>query len=825
MRICHPGTEADSKLVAARSKIALVLWAPGLLTLVLCAGLSLTGCGESTEGAAAGCVDEDLDGVLGLSPGCPQGLDCDDADPAVRPGAEEVCGDGIDQDCNGVDAQCVIEGCGDRDADGVLGQTESCPYGRDCDDQNPQVFPGNTEICDDGIDQNCDGEDTPCCFDMDNDGYGEGEACLGPDCNDLDVLVSPVQEEVCGNGKDDDCFNGDEACPALACTEASDTDGDGFAYGMGCYPMDCDDTNPNSFPGAPEVLCDGVDQDCDGLDKCPPLNCIDDDGDGYGVGSECQYSEPDCNDKSPAVNPGMDFDLCGDGVDQDCDGIDPFCPDTQCIDADTDGFHAKSGLCSSGTDCDDASPSINPDAQDFCGDGVDQDCSGSDQKCGVGGFCQQDNDCESVERCDKNAGVCVEFRPWEVWAPVIYLDLSDKRPEWDFFTEFDFDGDGDYTNNAANAAKSSKKAVVYYSLVTTRTHAYLGYHLYFPRRWSTYSVFGTQYDNLMRSALLVIERNPDGSYGDLVLMETTSELKFNQYVPSVSALSNGTASADGVIHSDIEGEGLGPAIFVKNQTHNILGDEDWDTTWFPGGTGSVYRFGGTASETDPDLAEGSYELRSLADTVWRARNKIGKGEPFHSYGRFGGGGTSSRSVAPWRYRDHVEVTKAAGEFLYDPASQVKRHFDSGWGLFSSIYEINPFAVRVDLRELNLYDGGDEVEPDLYLNLFMRGGDGKELKVLSNYGGLLYTWKPLEVQESEKVNLQLVMNRYWYYGLEYPGRALYGVEIKDEDLLFEDWWKFLDDWLMDPDKRHYSSLLGQQLLDFSMTDLRVWVHAP
>jgi len=555
------------------------------------------------------------------------------------------------------------------------------------------------------------------------------------------------------------------------------------------------------------------------------MNCIDDDGDGYGVGTECLYDLPDCNDKSPAVNPGMDFDLCGDGLDQDCDGVDPFCDDTQCYDEDTDGFHAKSGLCSSGQDCDDSNPSINPDAQDFCGDGVDQDCEGGDLKCGEGGICIKDADCGPEGRCDLTKGYCVEFRPWEMWAPVIHLDLSDSRPEWDFFTEVDFDGDADYSNNGANAAKSNKKAVVYYSLVTTLSHAYLGYHLYFPRRWSTYSIFGTQYDNVMRSVLLVIERASDGTYGDVVLMETTSELQFKQYLPFDSELSGGNANSDGVIHVDTATNEDHPSVFVKNQTHNIVGDEDWDTTWYPGGTGVTFRFGQEASETDPDNPEGTYELRPLHETVWLDRHKIGDGEPFVTFGRFGGPGSTTRSVAPWRYRDLVEVTRAAGEFLYDPATQVKRHFDEGWGLFGSIYEINPFAARVDLRSLEVFDGGDESDPDVYINLYMRGGDGKEIKVLSNYGGHNYTWPAQEILENETVNLQLAMNRYWYYGLELPGHDLYGVEIKDEDVFLEDWWKFLDDWLMKPDKRHYSSLTGQQLLEFSMTNLGVWVHAP
>lgn len=45
------------------------------------------------------------------------------------------------------------------------------------------------------------------------------------------------------------------------------------------------------------------------------------------------------------------------------------------VDKDKDGFTKEQG------DCDDSDPSINPDATEICGDGIDQDCDGSDLPC------------------------------------------------------------------------------------------------------------------------------------------------------------------------------------------------------------------------------------------------------------------------------------------------------------------------------------------------------------------------------------------------------------------------------------------------------------
>ena len=326
------------------------------------------------------------------------------------------------------------DGFGDPDSS-ASGACDAAPSGHvadatDCDDTNPDIWPGADEYCN-GLDDDCDGEvdedaldATTWYTDADADGFGDPASsvsdCTAPsgtvadatDCDDGNVDIWPGAPERC-DGLDNDCDG--EVDEDLLQTWYADADGDGFGDAdtpwLTCEPgtgwlldaTDCDDSNSAIHPDATET-CDGLDNDCDGLldDQDDSLSdgstwYTDADNDAFGdpASSTVACLQPaghvadatDCDDTNPDTWPGAD-EYCN-GMDDDCDGSvdeDALDAPTWYTDADSDGFGdpasavadctAPGGTVADATDCDDTNPDIWPGADEYC-NGLDDDCDGS----------------------------------------------------------------------------------------------------------------------------------------------------------------------------------------------------------------------------------------------------------------------------------------------------------------------------------------------------------------------------------------------------------------------------------------------------------------
>jgi hypothetical protein len=222
------------------------------------------------------------------------------------------------------------------------GSTYGVTQGGDCNDNNPSISPGLSEICN-GVDDNCNGQIdegllTTYYADNDGDGYGNPNmftiTCSNPptgyttnnlDCDDSNAQVNPGQAEIC-NSIDDNC-DGIINNGISFSTFYQDLDGDGFG-------------NPNISTLSCDYLTNGWSPnnwDCNDNE----VHYIDYDGDGYGNSSITWCGVPltdDCDEYNNLVYPGAP-ELC-DFIDNNCnDLIDEGLPIYSYYhDIDADGF-------------------------------------------------------------------------------------------------------------------------------------------------------------------------------------------------------------------------------------------------------------------------------------------------------------------------------------------------------------------------------------------------------------------------------------------------------------------------------------------------------
>jgi len=362
---------------------------------------------------------EDYDGD-----GHKSSVDCNDADASIHPDVQESWYDGVDQNCDGNDA--------DQDGDGFVAIEHG---GEDCwDDPSSvkagfrpvsgqgwseltaaEVHPDAEDLPYDGVDQNCDGAGE---FDLDGDGeatssFPDHNGVVGADCDDGDPEIRPGALESWYDGVDQDCSDTEEWSDFDAdgdghpagyhggtlfdfdgveedCNDnGADANGDGIPDGAAFFPND----DPDIGYDCHDANCDGkdADQDLDGWMYLPPgYETLCEDWDDPAVFFRHDPTQVgDCWDDPDSiptefqsltgiqldadeVHPGVTVDVVYDGIDADCAGDSDF-------DADGDGYEADNKTQRDGgvgSDCLDSDSTVHPDTQEDCGTLANDNCQG-----------------------------------------------------------------------------------------------------------------------------------------------------------------------------------------------------------------------------------------------------------------------------------------------------------------------------------------------------------------------------------------------------------------------------------------------------------------
>jgi hypothetical protein len=417
-------------------------------TLFLC--VLVLGCGSPMEDPDAGPLPDTFVPMpeCAIDADCEDGLFCTGVESCVAGRCEServVCDDGI---------ECTNDYCSEErgrcesdppDADGDGFGDIAClddrgdPLGDDCDDTNAGRFPGNRESCD-LDDEDCDLE-TRGGTDEDSDGF-ESAAC----CNEEIVAGTPN----CGD--------------------------------------DCDDARGAVNPLGTEV-CDGLDQDCDGIadDGVSLMGYVDMDLDGRGDDTRpmieaCPGARMfaleggDCDDTNFAISPDQP-EIC-DGIRNDCSGMPA---DLNAVsvdwygDSDGDGFGSAAtsvrrscapipNASLSRTDCDDTRAAINPAAAEIC-DGLDNDCrNGADYTVGLNDTEDDDGDGYLDLACGMPDGDCNDRDPTSGPGEIERCDLRDNdcdsiidegAVELVYYRDLDGDGYGSAASGTIIACMAS----------------------------------------------------------------------------------------------------------------------------------------------------------------------------------------------------------------------------------------------------------------------------------------------------------------------------------------------------------------------------------
>ena len=331
------------------------------------------------------------------------------------------------------------------------------------------------------------------------------------------------------------------------------------------------------------------------------------------------------------------------------------------------------------------------------------------------------------------------------FAPVFRQGLGDRRRH-DYITNFDFDGDWRGDNNWDNAddARFPHRAYVYYAVSETPTHFFIHYAVFHPRDYKGGAARGRVLSEIIREgarrggrydptglsgeAVLAHENDMEGCLvvaaktgvdlkaARVVFVETLAHDRFLKYVPAAAVAVEGRRDENGFGEVRLDSMGR-PELYVEARGHGVVAFDGGEKQTPANGT-LVYKFKGRADDPEKSTAgEIGYALVPLSATIWpRARG--GVNQTFgvtYQYGArsFSAAQTTARAARrrvnlgnlgvafrgsvgaanaarpPWGWFDRNERSRPRGEWFFDPAATIKRHFKLGDD-FSDAYTHAPF---------------------------------------------------------------------------------------------------------------------------------------
>lgn len=325
------------------------------------------------------------------------------------------------------------------------------------------------------------------------------------------------------------------------------------------------------------------------------------------------------------------------------------------------------------------------------------------------------------------------------FAPLFHQGLG-AEPRADYITNFDFDGDWRGDNNWRNLDNRSYplRAYVYYSVAETATHYFVHYAYFHPRDYKGGLTESTIVDALIAEGLRRAGKDPTGGLADEVALSHENDLEgclvvaekrgtdlSKAVVQFVETMAHNhyfrycAKEARAGVCEAIELDGQRPLIFIEPKGHGAeryTGDRQQLRDSLNGVL--RYQFAGRAEDHEAikDKAIG-YDLLALYDTLW-PRAQSGANETYgaafdyqtrallkfqldkaplkvaQKLGALGAAfrgtvGFRNRARPPWAWFDDNERDRPRGEWFFDPASVIARHFELGQE-FATAYVYNPY---------------------------------------------------------------------------------------------------------------------------------------